>query len=153
METFLGFRLMRRKKARRFGEPSRWLSERQQRLSACSLTRRILLNVGKKAHETSFLDGAGKLALILRTGAGDGTGKNLAIGTDESAEQLGIFVIDVFDVILGEIAGLPAGTHLAEWHFLISFLRELEGEIVLDDVDGVQILILGLGIHLRSGLG
>lgn len=75
-----------------------------------------LFDVGEKAHETGFLDGAGKLALIFGAGSSDGARGDFPIGTDEPSKKLGIFVIDVFDVVLLEIAGLPAGAHFAEWH-------------------------------------
>ena len=75
-----------------------------------------LLHFGEKSHEASVLDRDGELALILGAGAGDGTRGDLAIGSDELAKELSIFVIDIFDVVLGEIADLAAGTHFPECH-------------------------------------
>ena len=75
-----------------------------------------LLNFGEKAHKAGVFDRNGKLALILGAGAGLRTRGDLSVGRDEPLKEFHIFVVDVFDVVLREVADFATGMHLLESH-------------------------------------
>ena len=85
-------------------------------------TAGVLLHLGEKTHEASVLNRNGELALILGAGAGRGARGDLSVGRDEPLEELHILVIDIFDVVLREVADFTTGVHLLESHDRYSFL-------------------------------
>ena len=85
-------------------------------------TARVLFHLGEKTHEASVLTRNGELALILGAGAGRGARGDLSVGRDEPLEELHILVIDIFDVVLREVADFTTGVHLLESHDRYSFL-------------------------------
>lgn len=56
-----------------------------------------------QAQEASALNGDGQRPLVLSTDAGLSCRLNLAPATHKAAEQIGITVIDFFDLVLGKI--------------------------------------------------
>jgi len=54
------------------------------------------------------LHGSRQLALVVRLGAGDAGGNDLAVLVDEILEQLDILVVDFLDLLRGEAAELAA---------------------------------------------
>ena len=77
----------------------------------------LLLNFWEQAHEASVFNRHGDLTLILRRSAGHGTRGDFAIGRDEALEKLDILVVNVFDVILLEVADFAARMHFLKSHF------------------------------------
>ena len=82
-----------------------------------------LLHFGKQTHETRVFDRNGELALILGAGAGRGTRGDFSVGRDEPLKELHILIVDVFDVVLREVANFTTGMHLFESHVMILSVR------------------------------
>lgn len=75
-----------------------------------------LLHFREKAHEAGVLDRDSKLTLIFGRGSSDGTRSDFAIDADVMREQFGIFVVNVFDVVLFEVADLAATMRFSKSH-------------------------------------
>lgn len=90
------------------------------------LTRRIALvlqqrlgtdaGFREKSHETGVFDRLGELALIFRGSSRLGPRHDFAIGVDEFLEQLDVFIVDVLDFVLREVADLLPRPHFLESH-------------------------------------
>ena len=80
-----------------------------------------LLNFREQAHEAGVFDRGGKLTLILGRGASSGARGDLSVGRDEPLEELHILVVDVFDVVLREVANFATGMNFLESHDSIPF--------------------------------
>ena len=64
----------------------------------------LLSDVRKKSHESGALDGHSELSLVLRAGSGSLLGLHSSVRIEKLLEDLGILVVDVFDIIRGKIA-------------------------------------------------
>lgn len=80
-------------------------------------------DVWQQSHLTSTLYSDSKLPLVLSAGSRDTARNDLAVGGNELLQQLNILIVDIGDVILGEIAYLAA-THslFLECHGLLTLL-------------------------------
>ena len=76
----------------------------------------FLFNFGEKTHEAGVFDRHGELTLILGAGAGAGTRGDFSIRGDEAAKEFHILIVDVFDVVLLEVADFPPRMHFLECH-------------------------------------
>lgn len=76
----------------------------------------LLFNFWEQTHEASVFDRGCDLTLILRGSSGHGTWGDFSVGSDEALEKFDIFVIDIFDVVLLEIADFATGMHFLESH-------------------------------------
>ena len=111
-----------------------------------------LLDLGEQSHVPGVLDRGGELTLILGTGAGHRARSDLSIGRDELREGFHVFVIDVLDVVLLEVADLPARTDFLISHCLGPFfLGVSEGEIAFEDV--AVIVLLGVCLVGQDRIG
>ena len=61
-------------------------------------------NIRQKSHEAGAFDGGGQQALILGSDAGAFVGNDASVRIEKLFQKLHIFVVDVFDVILREVA-------------------------------------------------
>src|SRR5690606_32469157 len=66
----------------------------------------VVVGVRDQRQETGALDGRGQLALVLRLGAGDAAGNDLAGLGEVLAQGVEILVIDLLDTFGGELAEL-----------------------------------------------
>lgn len=83
---------------------------------------RLLFYFWEKAHEAGILDSGSNLALILCRSAGHRAWGDFSVSSDEALKKFHILVINVFDVILLEVANFATGMHFLKSHGLIPFV-------------------------------
>lgn len=89
----------------------------------------------QESHYPCVLDGTGNGALMLGAGSGVAPGSDFAIRIHETLKKLNVFIIDVFDFVLAEVADLFSGSHLFECHVSIFLSLKSEGKVIIDYVD------------------
>lgn len=70
------------------------------------MRRLVVIDERKKSHEASVLDGLGQHSLVTGACPSGGSRCDLSVGGDELLQEFHILVIDVLDVVLGEVADL-----------------------------------------------
>ena len=110
-------------------------------------------DVWQQSHLTSTLYSDSKLTLILSAGSRDPARNDLAVGGNELLQKLNILIVDIGDVILGEIAYLAA-THslFLECHGLLSFFFS-ERQIVARDIETRTCVEAIRSGRLRTSIG
>jgi hypothetical protein len=75
---------------------------------SCILFRRfgfyLTMYVWDQSHEAGVFDRSSDLALVFATDASVASGLHATIGIDELFQQLGILIVDMSDLVLGEKA-------------------------------------------------
>lgn len=72
---------------------------------------RLVSDVRKQSHISGALDGDSKHSLILGGSAGDSLRSDLSARRDVLLQEFDILVIDILDMVFGEIANLFARLH------------------------------------------
>lgn len=86
-----------------------------------SQSQLVVVDERQESHVTGILDGLCQHTLVACAGSGGGPGRNLSVWRDELLQELCILVIDVLDVVLGEVADLLTGKSLFCKHDSASF--------------------------------
>ena len=112
----------------------------------------LLSDFRKKSHKASVFNRTSKLSLITGLGASLAPWKDLSIWGDKTAKGFRILIVNVLHVILGEVADLFPRSHLFECHVFrfLSYRRQLEREIIVNNINRVEISTFGLRFLMRS---
>src|SRR5262245_9501958 len=87
----------------------------------CIAAPSVQIGVRQQREEARAFDRVGKLALVVRLGAGDPRGNDPAVLVDEVLQQIDILVVDPHDLLGGEAAKLAPLEQLARASFRPSF--------------------------------
>ena len=100
--------------------------------------RLLFSDVRQEPHESRALHGRSQLALVLRAYTGAAAVDHAAMRVQETAQELGVLVIDVPDIMLAEITLF--------FHCSVESLeRDVVGiDAVLRIFDGFALLVIGL---------
>lgn len=75
----------------------------------------------KKRHKSRVFNRFRELSLVFRAGTGLTSRRDLAIRIDEPAEKFDVLVIDMFNMILGEVTNFFPWAKLFECHVEVPF--------------------------------
>src|SRR5215475_8268698 len=79
----------------------------------CIAAPSVQIGVRQQRQEARAFDRVGKLALVVRLGAGDSRGNDPAVLVDEVLQQIDILIVDPYDLLGGEAAKLAPLEQLA----------------------------------------